>query len=95
MATSSHCIEEIRDAVNQIEFYVELKVSEQPRDAETVERRYQQDIGRAIGKLIELRLDGLLNDESLEKWHSLPADHSLGFITALIKLTDHMKSKYA
>ena len=94
MATSSHCIEEIRDAVNQIEFYVELKVSEQPRDAETVERRYQQDIGRAIGKLIELRLEGLLNDESLEKWHALPADHSLGFITTLIKLTDHMKSKY-
>jgi hypothetical protein len=94
MATSTYCIEEIRDAINQIEFYVELKVSEPPRDAEVVERRYQQDIGKAIGRLIELRLEGLLSDESLEKWHALPVDHSLGFVTALIKLTDHMKTKY-
>lgn len=92
--TSRDCIEEIRDAINQIEFYVELRLTGVERIAESVERRYEQDIGRTIARLVDLRLEGVLNDKALEQWHGVPADHSHGFITALIKLTDSLKSKY-
>jgi hypothetical protein len=93
---STDCIEEIRDVVNQIEFYVELKLTETPpyAEREVLERRYQQDIGRAIAKLVELRLEGALSDQVLDKWHSMLVDHSDGLVTAVVKLTDRLKSKY-
>jgi hypothetical protein len=92
--TSRDCVEEIRDAIDQIEFYVELTVVGPEPNSEDIERRYKQDIGRTISRLIELRLEGILDDKALERWQGVPADHSQGFITALIKLTDVLKSKY-
>jgi|GEM_PF-4681995 hypothetical protein len=94
MMTSRDCIEEIRDAINQIEFYVELKLLGTVSSSEDIERRYELDIGRAVSRLVELRLEGTLNENALEKWHGIPADHSQGFITGLLKLTDFLKSKY-
>ena len=92
--TSRDCVEEIRDVIDQIEFYVELKLLAAVPSSEGIERRYEQDVGRAVSKLVELRLEGTLNDNVLEKWHGIPADHSQGFITGLLKLTDYLKSKY-
>ena len=94
MMTSRDCIEEIRDAINQIEFYVELKLLGTVSSSEDIERRYELDIGRAVSRLVELRLEGTLNENALEKWRGIPADHSQGFITGLLKLTDFLKSKY-
>jgi hypothetical protein len=93
MTSSRDCIEEIRDVINQIEFFVELRLVDIP-ESERIERRYEQDIGRAISRLVDLRLEGKLNEKAIEQWQSAPADHSQGFVTALIKLTDFLKSKY-
>jgi hypothetical protein len=91
--TSRDCIEDIRDAINQIEFYVELKIVGASTDRNR-DRRYEEDIGRAVSKLVELRLKGTLSDQVLEDWHNTPADHGQGFITGLVNLTDHLKMKY-
>ena len=73
MTSSRDCIEEIRDVINQIEFYVELQTVD-TADSEKIERRYEQDIERAISRLVDLRLEGKLNEKAIEQWQGAPAD---------------------
>jgi Ca2+-binding EF-hand superfamily protein len=90
------CNSQITNLFTQIESYVDRKVTGLPKvpvnEKNRLEQKDREEISEAFARLIDLRVNGILTDDSLQEYYLQTAEPTRNaFIKSLVDVIDKFK----